>query len=71
MHCIHGIQGVQKLALFSFSFFLFKFCLRMPSASSPALSRVASPNRKHVFVLLLEVRVGVAEGMGGGGGRWV
>ena len=37
----------------------------MPSASSPALSRVASPNRKHV--LLLEVRVGVAEGMGVGG----
>ena len=32
----------------------------MPSASSPALSRVASPNRTHV--LLLEVG-------GGGGGR--
>ena len=32
----------------------------MPSASSPALSRVISPNRTHV--LLLKVRVGVAEG---------
>ena len=36
----------------------------MPSASSPALSRVASPYRTHV--LLLEVKVGVAE-VGGGG----
>ena len=39
----------------------------MPSASSPVLSRVASPNRTHV--LLLKVRVGV---VGGGGGElWV
>ena len=37
----------------------------MPSASSPALSRVASPNRTHAF--LLEVRVGVAEGREGAG----
>ena len=36
----------------------------MPSASSPALSRVASPNRTHVLLLLFEVRVGVAEGRG-------
>ena len=44
----------------------------MPSASSPALSRVVSPDRTHV-VLLLEVglRVGVSGGVcvaGGGGG---
>ena len=37
----------------------------MPSASSPALSRVASPNRTHA--LLLEVRVGVAERREGAG----
>ena len=39
MHCIYGTQGVQTLAHFVF---VFKFRLRMPSASSPALSRVAS-----------------------------
>ena len=55
---------MQTLALFV----LFLTRLRMPSASSPALSRVASPNRTRVsVVLLLEVRVGVAEGWGGGG----
>ena len=44
----------------------------MPSASSPALSRVVSPNRTHVS-LLLEVRQRKREGGGGGGGegRWV
>ena len=52
MHCMHGIQGVQTLALFVF---VFKFRQRMPSASSPASSRAR-------VVLLLEVRVGVAEG---------
>ena len=35
----------------------------MPSASSPALSRVASPNRTHV--LLLEVGGGGERGSGG------
>ena len=40
MRCMHGIQGVQTLALF---LFVFKFRLRMPSASSPDLSRVVSP----------------------------
>ena len=37
----------------------------MPSASSPASSRVASPNAR--VLLLLEVRVGVAEEGGGVG----
>ena len=63
MNCIHGIQGVQTLALF---WFWFKnLPARMPSASSPASSRVASLKRTHVLCcLLLEVRVGVAEGKG-------
>ena len=49
MHCMHGIQGVQTLALFVF---VFKFRQRMPSASSPASSRVASLNRTHVFCVV-------------------
>ena len=58
---IHGTHGVQTLVLFSF----FKFCLQMPSASSPALSRVVSPKRTHV--LLLEGRVGELGGWVGWG----
>ena len=46
MHCIHGTQGVQTLVLFFFR-------LRMPSASSPALSRVVSPNSMHVLCCCL------------------
>ena len=54
IHCIHGTQGIQTLT-FNFTF---ECCL----LSSPALSRVVSPN--HTHLLLLEV--------GGGGGRhWV
>ena len=51
------------------SLFVFTLLLRMPSAFSPALSRVASPNRTHV--LLLELGVEVAKGGKWGGGSWV
>ena len=56
MHCIHGTQGVQTLVLFFFR-------LRMPSASSPALSRVVSPNARTCCVVARG-----EGGMGGGGG---
>ena len=58
MHCIQGTQGIQTLAFF-------KFRLRMPSASSPGLSRVVSPNRTQMCCCS---RWGGGAGLAGGGG---
>ena len=43
----------------------------MPSASSLALSRVASPNRTHVLSCVVARGEGGGSGVGGGGGRWM
>ena len=50
--CIRGTQGIQTLA--------FNFAFECRLLSSPACPRVVSPNRTHV--LLLEVMVRVASG---------
>ena len=55
-----GYDAWYGRSVMLFFFFLFKFRLRMPSASSPALSRVPSPNARTCCV--------VAGGGGGGSG---
>ena len=57
IHCLHGTQGIQTLA--------FNFAFQCRLLSSPALSRVASPN--HMCCVVARGRDGGAGGRGGAG----